>query len=293
MALKSMTGFGHGTASSLGLRADVELSSVNRKQLDVHVALPKGLAALESRVAQLINKSLSRGYVTVSIRVGAAQAPTSGAIVNDKLARAYVSALRKTAHELGLKDDLAASVLTRLPDVVRTGEEQVDVETAWPSVNTALKQALGRLTAMRLTEGKTLHRDLARRIAGMKATVVRIGQLAGGVTAKYRTALLARLAEAGHVLDLDDPRLLKELTLYADRCDITEEITRLGSHFGQIVELLAKDQPVGRTMDFLVQEMFREITTIGSKANDADISRHVVVFKTELERIREQVQNVE
>jgi len=293
MALKSMTGFGRGEACSRGLLAEVEIGSVNRKQLDIHVSLPRGLAAVESRMVQEISGKFSRGCITASVRLAAAGRGTQSVVVDAALAAACVSALRKTAAKLKLADDLSARTIASIPGIVRVNELEADAGAAWPVIREALKTALGRLAAMRATEGAALNKDLSRRLQHLRDQLAGIRKLSGSVTSKYRDALLTRLRAAGVVATPEDPQLMKELVFFADRCDITEEITRLESHFGQATKLLGSNDPVGRTLDFMIQEMFREITTIGSKANDVGISRHVVLFKTELERIREQVQNIE
>ena len=293
MALKSMTGFGRGEASLGRMRADVEISSVNRKQIDVHVSLPKGLAALESRLTKEISKSFSRGCISASVRLVVTGSGAKGACVDAELARDYISSLRTVARDLGLKDDLSASALAGLPNVVRPDLPVAGADDAWPVVRAALEQALVRLSAMRCTEGAALRRDILKRSKRLGACLRRISGRSAAATARHREALRRRLAEAGAPVNLEDPLLRKELLLFADRCDISEETTRLASHLAQATGLLDADAPLGRTLDFIVQEMFREITTIGSKANDAAISGDVILFKTELERIREQVQNVE
>jgi len=294
MALKSMTGFGRGQANGRGLRVEVELSSINRKQLDIRINFPRNLSALESHVARLIGKSISRGCVTGAISVRSSKTAARGSIhVNEEGAEAFVSALRKAAHKLGLKDDLSAQTLLQLPDVVKIVHPEIGAEATWPVVTKAIAKAITSLTAMRKREGLALEKDMRLRLKQLCARVNRIAGRAPKVAANYRKTLLARLKEAGVTMDSRDPELLKKLALFADRCDIAEEITRLNSHMDQAAKLLSKTTPVGRTLDFLAQEMFREIIAIGSKANDTGISRQVIAFKAELERIREQVQNVE
>ncbi|MEI6807350.1 MAG: YicC/YloC family endoribonuclease [bacterium] len=293
MALKSMTGFGRSEAASAGLRAEVELSSVNRKQLDVQVCLPRGLTVLESKITQDVGKVFSRGCITVSVKLSGTGRAKESLSVDEDLATACVSALRRVAKKLKLKDDLSAQVLTHLPDVIKTRQPEVDADVVWPVVKTAIGKAQTNLAKMRAAEGAKLQQDISARLKLLRDLRGQINKLAGSVTAKYREALLVRIKAAGFNVAADDPQMRKELVFFADRCDISEELTRLESHFGQATKLLGSSQPVGRPMDFLIQEMFREITTIGSKANNAEISSHVVMFKTELERMREQVQNVE
>ena len=295
MSLMSMTGRGTGSAGGRLARVEAELSSVNRKQLDVGVGLPRFLVSFESRVQEKIQRVLSRGRVSGEIRVTWAEAArASGVRVDEARARAHVVAVRAAAKKLGLPDDLKASMLLGLPEVVVSEYRAADFEALWPVVDEALEAALAGLQAMRKKEGTALGRDLRARVKQLAALSGEIGQRAPGVLATYRENLLKRLAEALPGTDwAGDERLLKEMALFADRSDITEERVRLESHLKQVDDLLKKGGVVGRTLDFLVQEMGREINTIGSKANDGEITRRVIAFKTELERIREQVQNVE
>ncbi len=295
MSLMSMTGRGTGTAAGRLARVEVELSSVNRKQLDVDVGLPRFLASFESRVQERIQGRLSRGRVTGEIRVTwAAAAQASGARVDMGLAQANVSALRAAAKKLGLPDDLKASALLALPGVVVFEHGEKDLEALWPLVEKALDAALARLEAMRRKEGAALARDLQGRLKTLGRLAGEIGGRAPGVAAAYRANLLKRIGDALPGTDwAADERLLKEVALFADKADITEERVRLESHLAQAAGLLKAGGVTGRALDFLVQEMGREINTIGSKANDGEITRRVVAGKAELERFREQVQNVE
>ena len=291
----SMTGRGTGAAAGRLARVEVELSSVNRKQLDVDVGLPRFLSSFESRVQELVQGRLSRGRVSGEIRVAWAEAAqAAGARVDLGLARATVTALRAAAKKLDLPDDLKASALLSLPGLVALEHGERDLETLWPSVRKALDTALAKLQAMRKKEGAALGRDLQGRLATLRTLVGEIAARAPGVAETYRANLLKRIAAALPGADLaGDERLLKEVALFADKADVAEELVRLDSHFRQADGLLKTGGVVGRTLDFLVQEMGREINTIGSKANDAGIARRVVACKAELERFREQVQNIE
>ena len=295
MSLMSMTGRGTGSVGGRLARVEVELSSVNRKQLDVGVGLPRFLASFESRVQEKIQGALSRGRVSGEIRVTWAEAAqVSGVRVDEARARAHVEALRTAAKKLGLPDDLKASMLLGIPEVVVSEYGTADFDALWTVVEKALNAALTGLQAMRKKEGSALGVDLRARVKQLAVLAGEIGERAPGVVATYRENLLKRIGEALKGADLaGDERLLKEIALFADRSDITEERVRLDSHLKQVDDLLKKGGVVGRTLDFLVQEMGREINTIGSKANDGEITRRVIAFKTELERIREQVQNVE
>ena len=290
-----MTGRGAAAAAGRLARVEAELSSVNRKQLDVDVGLPRFLAAYESRVLETVQGRLSRGRITGEIRVTWAEAAqAAGAKVDLGLARAAVGALRAAAKKLDLPDDLKASALLALPGLVAFEHGERDLEALWPTVRQALEAALAKLQAMRKKEGAALGRDLRMRLGILRKLAREIAARAPGVAETYRANLLKRIAAAlpGSDLAADD-RLLKEVALFADKADVTEELVRLDSHFRQAEDALKAGGVVGRALDFLVQEMGREINTIGSKANDAEIARRVVAAKAELERFREQVQNVE
>ena len=290
-----MTGRGTGAAAGRLARVEVELSSVNRKQLDVDIGLPRFLASFESRLQARLQARLTRGRITGEIRVTWAEAAqVSGVRIDLGLARTNVAALRAAAGKLGLPDDLKASTLVELPGVVAFEHGEKDVAALWPAVERALEAALAKLQAMRRKEGAALGRDLRARLQGLEKLAAAIGVRAPAVAATHRAHLLKRIGEALPGADLaGDERVLKEIALFADKADVTEELVRLGSHLAQAAALLKAGGVVGRTLDFLVQEMGREINTVGSKANDGDIARRVIAFKTELERIREQVQNIE
>lgn len=292
MALHSMTGFGRGATAANGWRVDVELSSVNRKQFDLSLALPRDLAVLEPRASALVHARVRRGHVKGSVRL---QGTTDAApALRTDAARAQVEALRAAAVALGLADDLTASALLRLPQSVLQGDATPpDTEALWPLVEQALGQALDALTTMRAAEGGALAADLGQRLDRLASVLPALRERAPGVLADYRASLAKRLEGLALGVSADDPSLLRELALFADRCDISEELTRLESHFAQARELLASPEPCGRALDFLCQELFREINTVGSKANDAVLAKLVIGFKAELEAFREQVQNVE
>jgi uncharacterized protein (TIGR00255 family) len=293
--MKSMTGYGRGECARNGFKVTVELSSVNRKQGEISVALPRELEVLEAQIRDVINRSISRGRLTVRVSLHAAEASAGGRVrLNAPLARAYARELNRLAKELKLSGEVTLEVLARAPGVFETGEDIADAEEFWPAIEKALEQGLATLLKMREREGAHLARDLSSRVAVMRKSAGHIRKHAPQVQQRYRDQLLERIKAAGvEVPPADDERLLKEIVYFADRSDISEELTRLESHFQQFDDCLGSREPVGRTLDFLAQEMNREINTIGSKANDAQISRAVVVLKAELEKFREQAQNVE
>lgn len=290
-----MTGYGRGECAQDGFKVTVELSSVNRKQAEVSVTLPRELELLESQVRDAVNRVVARGRVNVRVTLHAAEGKISARNhLNTELAKAYAAELAKLAKSLKLSGGVTLDQVLRAPGVFQTDEELAESEDLWPAVEKALTQGLAALLKMREREGAHLAKDLTTRIGVMSDAVKKVQQQAPVTAENYRQNLLTRIKTAGlENIAPDDERLLKEVVLFADRSDISEELTRLHSHFQQFADCAKSKEPVGRTLDFLAQEINREINTIGSKANDAIISREVVTLKTELEKFREQAQNVE
>jgi len=293
--MKSMTGYGRGECARDGFKVTVELGAVNRRQSEISVNLPRELEMLEAPTRDAINARVARGRVTARISIHAAEGKISAQMhINEELAKAYATVLGRLAKQLKLSGGVTLDQIVRAPGVFQSDEELVEAEKIWPAVDKALKQALDGLVKMREREGGHLAQDLQGRITVMRQSVEKIQKQAPLTAENYRKQLLERVRAVGiESIPPDDERLLKEVVLFADRSDITEELTRLQSHFQQFEDCRKSKEPVGRTLDFLAQEMNREINTIGSKANDAIISREVVNLKAELERFREQVQNVE
>jgi len=294
MAIVSMTGFGRGEASANGVKIVVELSTVNRKQFDCAFSMPRELGSLESKLHALVHAQVTRGYVKGLLTVSSAVEAGAAALIDASAAQAQIAALRAAAAKLGLPDDLTASVLLRLPDVLKINALPGDPMELWPLIERAAQSALKSLAAMRRREGLALEKDLRKRFTELEKVSKKIVKLAPGVPKAYKTVLNKRLAELLGPEGAVDPALVaREVAVFADRCDVSEELTRLSSHFVQAQKALDAGEACGRTLDFLCQEMFREINTTGSKANDAEISRLVIEFKAGLEAVREQVQNVE
>ncbi len=290
-----MTGYGRGECSQDGFKITVELSSVNRKQTEISVTLPREMELMEAQMRDLINRHIARGRLTVRVTRHAGGNLSSARMhLNAALARAYARELHRLSRELHLPGPVTLDHLVRAPGVFQTDEQLVEEEDFWPAVEKALKKALVALVRMRGREGAHLAKDLAKRVDLMRRATTRVQRHSPGVARRYREQLIERIKSAGlETPAADDERLLKEVVYFADRSDISEELTRLQSHFQQFQDCLRSREPVGRTLDFLAQEMNREINTIGSKANDTLISREVVTLKAELEKFREQAQNVE
>ena len=287
-----MTGYGRGTATFDGRQVAVELSSVNRKQAEITLSLPRALLELEPRVRDEINAHISRGRLTVVVGLHAKGGGKSGA-VNVAAAKAYRNQLKALRKTLKLEGEVTLDQVLRGPGVLDSENVEIATETAWPALRKALKAALDQFVKMRKVEGEALAADLRKRVLAIQKNVKTIGVLAPKVMEHHRGTLLERAAKAGLEIEASDERLLKEIVFFADRSDISEELTRLRSHLDQFFTQLGKDEPVGRTLDFLLQEMFRETNTIGNKANFLAISQIIVGMKTELEKLREQVQNIE
>lgn len=292
--MKSMTGYGRGECAEQGFKITLEVSSVNRKQTEIAVNLPRDLEVLEAQIRDEINRRVARGRVTVRVSVHAAEGAAGQMRINSALAKIYAKELRALAKSLDLPDEITLDMLSRAPGVLQSEQEIPEAETLWPATAKALKAALDMMLKMREREGAFLAKDLKARMALLKAGVARVQARAPQVTQRYRDQLLERIKSAGlETPALEEERLLKEIFYFADRTDISEELTRLQSHFQQFNDCVKSGEPVGRTLDFLSQEINREVNTVGSKANDSAISREVVLLKAELEKFREQVQNVE
>ena len=287
-----MTGYGRGTATLDGRQIAVELSSVNRKQAEISLSLPRALLELEPRVRDEINAHISRGRLTVVVGLHAKGGVKGGAI-NLAAAKAYRNQLKAARKSLKLGGEITLDQVLRGPGVLDSEEVEIETEAAWPALKKALKAALEQFVKMRQREGEALSADLRRRVLAIQKDVKTIGVLAPKVMDHHRGTLLERANKAGLEIEASDERLLQEIVFFADRSDISEELTRLRSHLDQFFGQLGKDEPVGRTLDFLLQELFRETNTIGNKANFLAISRMIVGMKTELEKLREQVQNIE
>lgn len=288
-----MTGFGRGSAATPDWHATLEVAAVNRKQSEVVVQAPRELAELEGRIRKQVLGVVSRGRVQVSLHLERASGVSSDIRVDADLARAFREAFTRLGAAVGAPVEPLAADYLRQPGILTVGVGSVDPEQAWAAIEPALADALTGLRAMRAAEGAHLREDLENRLAALEHFRRRIAAGSSGRPARQRDLLMKRLRDAGLELDCTDERLVKELALFAERCDISEELTRIDSHVGKFRSCLVGSEPPGRALDFLCQELFREFNTIGSKANDAEVAHLVVEAKTELEKIREQVQNVE
>lgn len=293
-AMKSMTGFGRGEASGPGGRCSVELSSVNRKQADIDLRLPRDWQALEAGIRQILSGVLSRGRLHGVIQHETTMEATSTLRVDESLAKEYTAYLAQLGAVLGSPMVMTPEALLRAPGVFNVeGREAATTEVLQPMVFSAVSAALIAWDEARVREGAHLEADLSARLELLRGLLTQISAEAPRVAQLHRAAMHRRLEEAGLPIQLDDERLLKEIAIFADKSDISEEISRFGGHLTEFQRLMDSDAPAGRPLDFLTQEMHRELNTMGAKANHAPIQHLVVAGKTEVERLREQVQNVE
>lgn len=288
-----MTGFGRGTAATETWQATVEISTVNRKQAEVVVQAPRELSELDARIRKTVLAVLSRGRIQISIVIDRALTSATGFTIDPALALAFSSAFAELGKIVGHAVTPTAADYLRQPGILAIGSGEVDAEDAWLAIEPALFHALAQLAAMRAREGADLKADFLVRISTLRELARQIADGAPQRPIRQRELLTKRLRDSGLELDPSDERVAREIALFADRCDISEEITRLDSHFAKFLEYLHATEAPGRALDFLCQELFREFNTIGSKANDAAIAQRIVEAKTELEKIREQVQNIE
>lgn len=290
-----MTGFGRGEASNGTVNAIVELSSVNRKQAEIVFNLPRSLSEHDADLRKVVLEKVSRGRVNGLISISFSDASQQGLTLDSEKIIALENQFKTLSESLGREVRPNASDFINIPDIFITSD--IDSETASPLVKKALIQALSALIEMRQKEGDALKRDSITRICTLTSILNKIKERAPIVIKNYRTKLIQRITDS-ELLEsteelLNDERIIKEIAIYADRSDITEEITRFQSHLDKFNEYLKTDSPVGRPLDFLCQELNRELNTIGSKANDFELSHLIVKGKTEVEKIREQIQNVE
>jgi len=292
--IKSMTGYGRAETILKGKRTVAEIKSLNHRYLEVSLRLPPTLASLEMEIKKKIAKVFSRGKIEVSIRMDYNGSPdkVTGLDLNIPLIRSYYSLLCRIKQELNMKDEITLAMMAPFMDAFAAPEED-DIAATWQLLEVMLDEALVALTAMREKEGDVLCRDLRDRVATVARLLDVVGNRGPQALTAYQNRLRERIKELAVDMEIDESRLMQEIAIMAEKSDIMEEIVRLRSHIDQFNDMLQSDQAVGRKVDFLVQEMGREVNTIGSKSGDAEISRHVIEIKSELARIREQVQNIE
>lgn len=292
--IRSMTGFGQSGRLTAGFRIQVELKSVNHRYAETAVRLPRQWLSLEDAVRKQVSRDIKRGRVDVIVNVEREGSSGTKVEVNWDVVYSYREAANQLKDKLGLGGDLSLQDLLQIPDAVRLVEDRsADRELIGEELLLAVSEAVQELSAMRMAEGQHLLEDLEKRLHLLKLYRSRMAVIAPRVAEEYKAKLAGRLQDLLGQVPLDENRVALEVAVFADRCSIDEELTRLLSHFDQFGKLLHSDEPSGRKLDFLIQEMNREVNTIGSKANHAELAATVVDMKAELEKIREQVQNIE
>ncbi len=292
MAL-SMTGFGRASAAADGREITIELKSVNHRYFDPAFRMPRHISFIEDTLRQRMTELISRGHVDAFVNYRNTRSDARRVEIDEALLGAYLESARLAGEKYGITDDITLSAALKLPDVTDVVEAEEDRDAVNALALTALESAVAELKKARQGEGKRLSDDLLTRMDTVEAIAAKIAVRAPEVVAQYKAKLDERIASIISEVDVDRQRLATEVALFADRASIDEELVRLASHIAQMRELLCRDDAVGRRLDFVVQEMNREFNTIGSKANDASIAGDVILGKAEIEKIREQVQNIE
>ena len=291
--IRSMTGYGRGQQLLHGRSITVEIRSVNHRYFEFSCRTPRGCAFLEDRLKRTLQQAISRGKVEVSLTLQTVESRGGAVAVDHALAGQYLTALRALAAEYGLTDDLTLSAVARLPDLFTVCRGEEDEEELAADVLSVLQEALDRFVAMREAEGERLRADVLSRLFTLEEHLAFVEERSPQTVAEYRARLTAKLNELLGGAVADEARILTEAAIVADRLAVDEETVRLHSHIAQLRGILDCAEPVGRKLDFLVQEMNRETSTIGSKCSDTAIAGHVVEMKSEIEKIREQIQNIE
>ena len=291
--VKSMTGYGRARETLNKRDITVELRSVNNRYLDCTVKMPRSYIFAEDAIKSRVQKRISRGKVDVFVSIDTSAADVAVVAVNEPLARGYYEALTKLQETFGLEDGLNAVTLARFPDVLTVTKAEEDVETVSADICRVLDAALDAYDAMRATEGAKLAEDVLGRAATIESVVSKVEERSPQTVAAYRERLENKMREVLQSTTIDESRILTEAAIFADKIAVDEETVRLRSHIAQLRSMLSGSEPVGRKLDFLVQEINRECNTIGSKCNDLTIAQDVVNMKAEVEKIREQIQNIE
>ena len=290
---RSMTGYGRAVKIFDNREITVELKAVNHRFFEFSARVPRQYSFLEDRLKKLFSSEINRGKVEAFVSIAAVGGPEETVEANEDIIKSYVSALRGLQNSLDVEDDLSLSSLLRIPDAFTVKKPEEDEEEIWSQTEAAAKEALSAFVLMRQTEGEKLKSDILEKLGEIEANVLKIEERSPEVTAQYRERLYAKLRELMEDKDIDDRRILTEAAVFADKTAVDEETVRLKSHIAQCGDILSKSGPVGKQLDFLIQEFNREVNTIGSKCNDLAITKLVLDMKNAVEKIREQIQNIE
>lgn len=291
--LKSMTGYGRQETLIGGKKILAEIKSVNHRFADYNIKVPRHLGFLEDKVKKLASEYITRGKVDIYVNIESSEETDKDILLNEELAEGYINALTKLRDKFGLKDDISVSVVARYSDIFRAERREEDEDALWESVKTVMTEALEAFSSMRSREGERIEKDLAARIEYMKGLAKRVDERSPQTVKEYNDRLYARIKDVLGDHTIDEGRVLTEVAIYADKVAVNEETVRLSSHFDEFNKIITSGEPAGRRLDFLIQEINREVNTIGSKAQDLDIAKIVVELKGEIEKLREQIQNIE
>ena len=291
--LKSMTGFGRSKYETEGREYAVEIKSVNNRYSDINIKMPRSISFLEEKVKKTITNAISRGKVDVFVNFTNNSEKGKKIKINTELAKQYIEELRNLQKETEIIDNMGIMDICKMPEVLNLKTEEDDEDVLWQELLECLNNAITSFIFMRENEGTKIREDLERRIDCVKDKIEEISKISSGLVEEYVVKLEKRVNELLKTSVVDETRLAQEIVIYSDKCSVEEELTRLKSHISQFMNLLNETNPIGKKLDFLIQEMNRETNTIGSKANNLEITILVVDIKTEIENIREQVQNIE
>lgn len=291
--LKSMTGYGRNEAIQGGKKIMCEIKSVNHRYSDYSVKVPKYYGFLEDKVREFASKHISRGKVDIYVGIESYAEADKEIVVNTELAKSYIDALYKLRDEFNLRDDISVNSVARYPDIFVQERKEEDEEEIWENVKTVLEPAIASFTAMREREGERIQKDLEQRVEYMKTLADKIDRRSPQTVSEYKERLYSKIKAVLEDREIDDARILTEVAIFADKVAVNEEMVRLSSHFDEFYGICASGEPAGRKLDFLIQEINREINTTGSKASDIEIAKIVVDLKAETEKLREQIQNIE
>ena len=291
--VKSMTGFGREHVVANGREIIVEIRSVNHRYYEFMARTPRSYGYLDEKLKTFLKSGISRGKVEVSVTIYNQEGTDAQIELNESVAKGYLDALRCSAEKLGLEDDLTLSAIMRLPDVFTVVKKTDDEEVIWNEVKAVAQVALDRFVEMRTVEGQKMYDDISSRLDYIEKTVGKIEAQSPNVSKSYSDRLYAKIKEVLEDKNVDEQRVITEVAIFSEKVAIDEETVRLRSHIAQFRDLIKSQEPVGRKLDFLVQELNREVNTIGSKAQDLSITKMVVDLKSEIEKIREQIQNIE
>jgi uncharacterized protein (TIGR00255 family) len=291
--IKSMTGYGRCEKVDGGKKILAEIKSVNHRYSDYSIKVPRCYAYLEERVRAYVSRYISRGKVDVYINIESFDEADKSIILNEALAKEYITALYELRDKFGLKDDITVSSVASYGEIFKSEKREEDEEALWQSVEKVLSEAVDMFVKMREREGERISADLEQRVKYMQTLAARVDERSPETVEEYKNRLYNKIKEVLEDRSIDEARVLTEVAIFADKVAVNEETVRLASHFEEFFGILAADEPAGRKLDFLIQEINREINTIGSKANDIHIAKIVVELKAELEKLREQIQNIE